>query len=96
MNKTDIPIEWLNGSGKPSKSATSIQMVSSVVVIVACQGLIMCNMHTKPNVSSAAMFMVQMAPICSKGAVQSAKEGHRGSGIGKSPKNKVIQTQREK
>jgi hypothetical protein len=37
-----------------------------------------------------------MAPICSKGAVQSAKEGHRGSGIGKSPKNKVIQTQREK
>jgi hypothetical protein len=69
-------------------------MVSSVVVIVVCRVLIMCNMRTKQNVPSAAMSMVQMVQICSKGAAQSAKAGHRGSGIGKLPKNKVIQTQK--
>ena len=68
---------------KPSKSAISIQMVSCVAVIAEFRGLIMGNMRTKPIVPSAVMYMAQMVSICLKGAAQSVKKGHRGSGIGR-------------
>jgi hypothetical protein len=62
---------------KLSKLATLIQMASSVPVIVESRELIMGNMRTKQNVPFAAMYMVQMDPICSKGAVQNVREGHQ-------------------
>jgi hypothetical protein len=71
-------------------------MVSNVAVIAEYRGLIMGDMRTKQNVPSAAMFMVQMGPMCSKGAAQKAREGNRRSCIGRLQKNKVIQTQRNK
>ena len=77
---------------KPMKSATLIQTANNVPVIVGFRGLIMGNMLTKQNVPFASMFMVQMAPICSKGAFRSVREGHRESGIGRLPGNRVIQT----
>ena len=68
---------------KPLKSATLIEMVNSVVVIVVYRGLIMDHTRIKQNAPSAVMFMVQMAQICSKGAARSVKKGRRGSDIGK-------------
>jgi hypothetical protein len=81
---------------KLSKSATSIQMASNVAVIVEFRGLIMDSMPTKRNVPFAAMFMEQMDQICSKGAAQSARKEHRGSGIGRTPKNNGFELSEKK
>jgi len=58
----DSSVEWITscfnvGAGvKIADFGTSIQMVSSVAVIVVYRGLIMCNMRTKPNVPSAYVY----------------------------------------
>ena len=76
--------------GRLLKLATSILMVSSVVVIVESRGPIMDNMHTRLNVPAAAMCMEQTGLTCMKESALSAKKGRPGLGIGGLWKSEII------
>jgi hypothetical protein len=77
---------------RPSKSVTSTLTANNVLDIAEFWGPIIDSMHTRQNVPSADMCMEQMGLTCTKGGVQSVREGHQESGIGRISKIETIRS----